>query len=60
MFIFFRLYTYIITNETDTRYKEHLHSFRNNNTQSIFAQHILANDHAFGKADDVMNIKYSA
>lgn len=35
-----------------TRYKAHLHTFRNNNINYEFAQHILENGHAFGTIDD--------
>jgi hypothetical protein len=39
-------------------YKEHLHPFRSNNTNSKFALHLLENDHAFGKMDDILEIMY--
>jgi hypothetical protein len=46
------------TAETEIRCKEHLHPFGSNNTNSEFAQHLLENDHALGKMDDVMEIMY--
>jgi hypothetical protein len=42
----------------DVRYREYLHSFINNNTNSKFAHHLLENGHAFGKTGDVMEIVY--
>ena len=44
----------------ETRDKEHLHSFRNNNTNSKFSQQLLENGYAFRKIDGVMNIKHLA
>jgi hypothetical protein len=44
----------------ETCYKEHLHSFRSNNTNSKCAQHHLENGQAFGKVDDIMEIKHFA
>jgi hypothetical protein len=43
-----------------TCYKVHLHSFRSNDTNSKFAQHLLENGQAFGKMDDIMEIKHFA
>ena len=42
----------------ETCYKEHLHSFRSNNTNYKFAEHLLENGQAFGKTDDIMEIKH--
>jgi hypothetical protein len=42
----------------EIRYKGYLHSFRNNNTNSKFAHHLLENGHTFGKMDNVMEIMY--
>jgi len=42
----------------ETRYKEHLHLLRSNNTNSKFAQQPLENDYAVGKMDDIMEIMY--
>jgi hypothetical protein len=44
--------------EFRTRYKEPLLSFRQNNYQSKFAQHILENKHSFGPIEDIMDILY--
>jgi hypothetical protein len=41
-----------------TRYKEHLLSFRHNNYESKFAQHIHENKHSFGPIEDIMDILY--
>jgi hypothetical protein len=38
----------------------HLNSFRSNNTNSKFAQHLLGNGKVFGKIDDIMEIKHFA
>jgi hypothetical protein len=38
------------------RFKEHLHSFRTNNSNSYFAQHIFENNHKFGPIDKTMSI----
>ena len=38
------------------RYKEHRHSFRTNNTNSNFAQHLLDNAHNFVPIDSIMHI----
>jgi len=43
----------------DTCYRENLHSFRSNNTNPKFAQHLLENGQLFGKIDDIMEIKHS-
>lgn len=42
----------------ETCYKEHLLSFRSNNTNYKFAEHLLENGQAFGKTDDIMEIKH--
>jgi NADPH-dependent 7-cyano-7-deazaguanine reductase QueF len=43
-------------NKLDTvlkkRLKEYFHSFKNNN-QNKFSQHILENNHSFGKTEDI-------
>jgi hypothetical protein len=44
----------------ETCYKKHLHYFRSNNTNSKCAQHLLENGQAFGKIDDIMEIKHFA
>jgi hypothetical protein len=44
----------------ETCYMEYLHSFRSNNTNSKFAQHLLENGQAFGKIDDIMENKHFA
>jgi hypothetical protein len=37
-----------------TRYTEQLHFFRNNNSNSIFTQNVLENDHSVGSVDDIL------
>ena len=44
----------------ETLCKEYVHYFRSNKTISKFSQHLLENTHAFGKIDDVMDIKHLA
>jgi hypothetical protein len=42
----------------EKRFKEHFLSFRNNNYNSKFSQHLLETGHAFGKIDDMMESLY--
>jgi hypothetical protein len=42
----------------ETSYNENLLSFRNNNTNSKFAQQLPENGYAFGKIDGIMDIKH--
>jgi hypothetical protein len=50
------------TGQTDRnlekRFKEHSHSFKYNNYNAKFAQHLLETGHEFGKIDDTMSILY--
>jgi hypothetical protein len=46
--------------ECGKKYTRHLNSFRSNNTNSKFAQHLLGNGQALGKIDDIMEIKHFA
>jgi hypothetical protein len=51
-------YTGQMERNFETYYKENLHSFRSNNTNPKFAQHLLENGQPFGKIDDTMEIKH--
>jgi ferritin-like metal-binding protein YciE len=42
----------------EKRFKEQLVSFKNNNYNSKFSQHLLETRHTFGKIDDIMKILY--
>jgi hypothetical protein len=54
-------YVYIgQTGGFETRYKESLHSFRSNNTNSKFAQHLLENGQVLGKMDEIYLKKKAA
>jgi len=44
--------------ECGKKYTTHLNSFRSNNTNSKFVQHLLGNGQAFGKIDDRMEIRH--
>lgn len=37
-------------------FKDYIHSFRNNNQNNTFSQHILENNHSFGKMEDIKNV----
>jgi hypothetical protein len=39
-----------------TRYKEHIHSIRTNNTNTKYAEHILETQHTYGPITDTMDI----
>jgi hypothetical protein len=39
-----------------TRYKEHIHAVRNNNSNSGYSNHILNTGHKYGKTTDTMDI----
>jgi hypothetical protein len=39
-----------------TRYKEHIHAIRSNNTSSKYAEHILETGHAYGKIEDTLSV----
>ena len=38
------------------RYREHIRYIRNNNPQSVYAQHILQNRHEYGSITDTMTL----
>jgi len=38
------------------RYQEHMCYIKNNDPQSVFAQHILNNQHEYGTTDEIMKI----
>jgi hypothetical protein len=37
-----------------TRYKEHIHDIKSNNSNSGYSNHILNNGHAYGTIEDTM------
>jgi hypothetical protein len=39
-----------------TRYKEHIHDIRNNNSNSGYSNHILNTGHAYGVMIDTMDV----
>jgi hypothetical protein len=39
-----------------TRYKEHIHSIKSNNSNSKYAQHILETQHSYGPMKDTMKV----
>jgi hypothetical protein len=39
-----------------TRYKEHIHAIRNNNSNSGYSNHILNTGHKYGTIADTMDI----
>jgi hypothetical protein len=40
----------------DTRYKEHIHDIRNNNSKSGYSNHILNTGHTYGTITDIIDI----
>jgi hypothetical protein len=39
-----------------TRYREHIHAIRSNNSNSKYAQHILESQHPYGPIADIMDV----